>query len=71
MVRSGKRRNSSRLDCFNLPNKVYANIAICSVAPLSHSHKCSREIIEYECLELSFAISKTIKNGDIVIKGTP
>ena len=71
MVRSGKRRNSSRLDRFNLPNKVYANIAICSVAPLSHSHKCSREIIEYECLELSFAISKTIKNGDIVIMGTP
>ena len=55
----------------NSLNKVYANIAICSVAPLSHSHKCSREIIEYECLELSFAISKTIKNGDIVIMGTP
>ncbi len=71
MVRSGKRRNSSRLDRFNLPNKVYANIALYSVAPLSHSHKCSREIIEYECLELSFAISKTIKNGDIVIMGTP
>ena len=25
----------------NLLNKVYANIALYSVAPLSHSHKCS------------------------------
>ena len=71
MLRSGKRRNSSRLDRFNLPNKVYANIAICSVAPLSHSHKCSREIIEYECLELSFAISKTIKKWRYSYYGDP